>query len=181
MREICVEFNNMLPVFAGTRVSQPYRHQRGMLLTVDFFEYVRFIEMIVQTGKQWLALPNSVYKKGLEKREDAGMRKLLYYDLYHVMLGELVLALKMQRSCTLIGAKFGDCDVQNINLQSARKIAQELSGYDKSLESVKEEFRNWMGGFDFTSSEYHQRVFDYAVLLRTLAFCKQPGKYEYGG
>ena len=177
MQTVYVEFNNMLALFSGAMEEQPFRHQKNVMLMVSLDEYAKFIEMVVRTGKRWLYLPTESYAKALNARSADGLQKFLYYDIYRVMLGELVLSVRGGKGCTLVSPWFDGQDTRKINLGVVRTLGMGYARYAEASNKVHSDFLNYSGG-SVVFSGRNKDVYDYAVLLRTLAVTPNPEKYE---
>lgn len=177
MQTVYVEFNNMLALFSGAMEEQPFRHQRNVMLMVSLDEYAKFIEMVVRTGKRWLYLPNESYKRALDTRSGDSLKKFLYYDVYRVMLGELVLSIRYGKECTLVSPWFDGRETKKINLGVVRTLSMGYVKYAESNSKVHSDFLKYLGSEAGLSSR-NRDVYSYAVLLRTLAVTPNPEEYE---
>lgn len=180
MQTINVHLGNMLTLFAAVSEEQPFRHQRELVVYVPCTEYRRFVRMIVQTGKQWLWLPNRTYIKALQSKSEDALAKLLYYDVYRGMLGELALSMMNGKFCTMISPKF-DSVVAEINRENIHLVCHAKPECEEMQDRVRKDLQMFLKGSKFVATEYYISVFWYCVLLRTLAMTKNPERYEWNG
>jgi len=180
MQTIDAHLGNMLTLFAAVSEEQPFRHQKQLVVYVPYVEYGRFVEMIVQTGKQWLWLPNKTYAKALQSASGSSLVKLLYYDVYRAMLGELALSVAAGKSCTVISPKF-ESVATGVSMEGVKQMCLQYPKYEEMSGRAWEDLRVFLGAGKFVSTEYYMGIFWYCVLLRILAMMKNPEKCEWIG
>ena len=177
MQTVYVEFNNMLTLFSGVMEEQPFRHQKNVMLMVSLEEYVKFIEMIIRTGKQWLYLPNDSYKKALGAAASTGLIKFLYFDIYRITLGELALSIRSGKECTVVSAWFDGREASQVSLDFAGALSRRYTKHVEAERKAYADLCSCLGGIPRLQGR-NSKVYVYAILLRTSAVTPNPEEYE---
>lgn len=88
----------------------PYKLQPDLKIVIDFDEYKRFVEMLVNSNISVSDMGMSHYNTAVETGDDLLFIKLFLYDTSCVLFRELSLALKYGMDCTLYEIRYKECD-----------------------------------------------------------------------
>lgn len=180
MYQVNIDHKNILSLFAGVNVYQPFRHQQSVIISVDFEEYKRFIEMVVSTNKRWLYIDNEYYKEALTRRDAYNfLMKLFYFDLARVVVDEVIMSINKGKESTLICGTFNayeEGEVKQISFDSIIPIASCFETYAKAKKFIYDEIKQKL--IVNSASSRNLQLIDYAVFLRALSLKAKAELYE---
>lgn len=172
-RQVVIDKNHFLPIFAGDNLVQPYRFQPDVRVIVPFTEYVAFCSKMVETKYEWLAYDSEVYKRALSKynTDRTSMLKLYFADMSRAIINELKMSLVKGKDGTVIQHQFSEDDLPKIELTSVEQAYQWVSAeaVEKASKYINADLLSYIRE---KMSPHNILLYKYALLLYSLSFQK---------
>lgn len=180
MYQISVNHTNMLSLFAGLEVYQPFRHQRSVIISIDFEEYKKFIQMVVGTKKRWLYIDNKYYEDALTRKDEYNfLIKLFYFDLARVITDEVIMSINSKKESTLICGTFDtykEEEKKQVSFSTILPILNCFDTYNKASKIIYNEVKQNLTAN--TTSNRNLQLIEYAIFLRALSLKDKTELYE---
>lgn len=179
MKLIEITSEEILTLFLGKKIEQPFRHQPDVGVVLRFREYLQLVKVVVTEDLRVFSPKLDVYREAL-RNEDNTLYKYFYYDVAELFAWELILSYESHKPCTKFYCKFDTGDSKVISARAIRLKMENESINSAQYSSLRGLFSQFQVDCNKLNQEQNEAL-GYIMHLWSCASKRDFEKIEIGG